>query len=46
MLENLDDYFSIGVLVLIVLGAIVSFVRLNNRIKREEEGDEFYRELL
>lgn len=46
MLENFDDFFSLGVLVLVVLGSIVTFVRLNNRIKRQEESDEFYRELL
>ena len=46
MLENIDDLFSIGMLVLVVIGSIVTFVRLNNRIKREEESDEFYRELL
>ena len=46
MLENFDDYLSIVSLLLIVIGTIVSFVRLNNRIKRQEESDEFYRELL
>lgn len=46
MLENIDDFVSIGILVLIVLGSITAFVRLNSRIKREEESDEFYRELL
>lgn len=46
MLENIDDVFSIVVLILIVLGSVISFVRLNSRIKRQEESDEFYRELL
>lgn len=46
MIENIDDLVSIVTLVLVVLGSIIGFVRFNNRLKREEDSDEFYRELL
>ncbi len=46
MIENLDDILGLVVLVLIVLSTIIGFIKLNNRLKREEDSDEFYRELL
>ena len=46
MMENINDYMSLFSLVLIVVASIIGFAKLNQRLKEEEQNDEFYRELL
>ena len=46
MMENINDYLSLLSLLLIVISGIVGFTKLNHRLKKEEQNDEFYRELL
>lgn len=45
-MENINDYMSLFSLVLIVVASIIGFTKLNQRLKEEEQNDEFYRELL
>lgn len=46
MIETFDDVIGLVSLILIVIVGIVGFIKLNNRLNREEDSDEFYRELL
>ncbi|CAM3659406.1 mechanosensitive ion channel protein MscL [Erysipelothrix urinaevulpis] len=46
MIETFDDVIGLVSLILIVIAGIIGFIKLNNRLNREEDSDEFYRELL
>lgn len=46
MMENMNDYLSLFSLLTIVIFAIIGFTKLNHRLRKEEQNDEFYRELL
>ncbi|AGN23783.1 hypothetical protein K210_00720 [Erysipelothrix rhusiopathiae SY1027] len=46
MIEDLNGFLSLGSLLIIVVGAIVGYFKLNKRFKKDEEIDEYYRDLL
>ncbi len=46
MIENFNDFLSIGSLVCIVFACIWGFYKLNQSFKKNEEVDEYYRDLL
>ena len=46
MIEDFNDLVSIIALCVAIVGGITLFVTLNRKMKRDEELDEYYRDLL
>lgn len=46
MIENMNDVVSLIVIVLLVLGALVGAFKISRVFKKDEETDEYYRDLL
>lgn len=46
MIENFNDFLSLISLLLIVVGCIYGFIKLNESFKKDEAVDEYYRDLL
>lgn len=46
MIENLDDLLSFVSLIVIILLTTIGFYNLDRSFKKDEEVDEYYRDLL
>ncbi|QIK70344.1 mechanosensitive ion channel protein MscL [Erysipelothrix sp. HDW6C] len=46
MIEDFNGFIGIAVLVVIVIGSIFGFTNFNKRLKKQDETDEYYRDLL
>lgn len=46
MLETMNDYLGIAVILFIIVIAIVTFVSMNAKMRSQDESDEYYRDLL
>ncbi|CAM3641413.1 mechanosensitive ion channel protein MscL [Erysipelothrix sp. HDW6B] len=46
MIEDFNGFVSVVLLLVIVVGSITGFVRMNASLDRQEKSDEYYRDLL
>lgn len=46
MIENFNDFLSLAFLIGIVIACVVATIKLNDSFRKDEEVDEYYRDLL
>lgn len=46
MLETMNDIIGLGSILLVIIISCVTFWSINSKIRKQEESDEYYRDLL